>query len=1001
MRRLFYCFILLLIFISSAKAQFPTVDISHREQEIKLKEAKAKLWLASENQATENQQLFDVKYYSLDLVPDPVSRVLTGQVQIDMISLSDQLDRIELNFYSGMKIERIYLTDHPSIQLNYQHSSDLLVVYLDRIYLHHEFVSLIVSYNGRPQESRYHSFGFGLSGDKPMIWTLSEPFGARAWWPCKDVPADKADSVDIRVTVPKELIVASNGTLRDKVNIGDHTVYWWHEEYPIATYLVSLAIHPYKVYYDNYLYNEGLDTMQIHFYVFPENYSRYKDINSQVKDMIRCFADLYGEYPFINEKYAQADFLGGGAMEHQTCSSFGFWGEIVYAHELAHQWWGDLITCDDFQHIWLNEGFATYSEALWYEHNYGVGAASYYQMTANLYLGDGTIFVEDPLNDSIFDGGLSYSKASWVLHMLRHIVGDSTFFSILRTYYDHPQFKYGSAKTEDFQRICEEVSGRDLSNFFQQWIYDEHYPEYRYYWLSEMIDEDNYRVYGVVNQVQTRGPVFDLPIDLTIKTDSFDTTLVLDADERSEAFEYFIRHEPRDVILDQGNWVLKRVEKIRRPDLVVTGTYIDHDDNSNRKAEPGETIDLYIDLKNQGLNVRNLRLQLSSEDPCMTITQDQLTIDEIVIGTSVNTSSQPFRCKISSDAASHLVKFTLNATGDPSYNQLLTFYIAVGYPTILFVDDDEGDASDRVVCKYLNDANVLYDTWSISEYGVSSDLSQYKTLFWTTGDARTNTLTPEEQLVIGNFLEAGGNVFISGQNIGYDLVAQGTVEDSLFYATYLKSQYIADSADDPWIVGTSGDELGRQLYVFLIGNYGSNHEQESTDIIAPIDNASSFLTYSMIKQSAGIYATLGNGARMVYVPFGIEGIAGPNPTSATMFVSRIVEWLSSDSCATGLNPLNDAVGNDSFVLYNNFPNPFNPETTIQYAIPQQSRVLIRIYNLVGEQIITLVDTMKEPGEHRVIWNGKDQSGNRVPSGLYLYKLDCIGSTQTKKMLLLK
>ena len=127
---------------------------------------------------------------------------------------------------------------------------------------------------------------------------------------------------------------------------------------------------------------------------------------------------MFGEYPFVDEKYAQVDFLWEGGMEHQTCTSYGTWNEGLFAHEIAHQWWGDMITCDSFHHIWLNEGFASYSEALWFEYAYPPFTASEYQMMYQLYLGPGTIFVEDPAKEDIFDSGLSYVKGSWVLHML-------------------------------------------------------------------------------------------------------------------------------------------------------------------------------------------------------------------------------------------------------------------------------------------------------------------------------------------------------------------------------------------------------------------------------------------------------------------------------------------------------------------------------------------------------------------------------------------------------
>jgi aminopeptidase N len=137
----------------------------------------------------------------------------------------------------------------------------------------------------------------------------------------------------------------------------------------------------------------------------------------------------------VDEKYGQADFLWGGGMEHQTCTSYGSWNEALFAHEIAHQWWGDMITCESFHHIWLNEGFAEYSEAMWFEDTYSPYTASEYLMDYQLYLGDGTIYVEDPQNENIFELGLSYHKASWVLHMLRHIVGENHFINIMKTYY--------------------------------------------------------------------------------------------------------------------------------------------------------------------------------------------------------------------------------------------------------------------------------------------------------------------------------------------------------------------------------------------------------------------------------------------------------------------------------------------------------------------------------------------------------------------------------------
>ena len=135
--------------------------------------------------------------------------------------------------------------------------------------------------------------------------------------------------------------------------------------------------------------------MKIHFYNFPGNYDNYVGINNKVKDMLGFFTNMFGDYPFIDEKYGHADFTEGGAIEHQTCSSFHIWNESIYAHELAHQWWGNMVTYSDWHSTWLGEGFATYSEALWYEYNHGHGSASEFQMNNNLYRGGGTVYISD------------------------------------------------------------------------------------------------------------------------------------------------------------------------------------------------------------------------------------------------------------------------------------------------------------------------------------------------------------------------------------------------------------------------------------------------------------------------------------------------------------------------------------------------------------------------------------------------------------------------------
>lgn len=501
---------------------------------------------------------YDITFYDIDLKIDPATETISGKVGVQGISLVSSLNFVELNLSSGLNIESV--KNEQGNDLSYTHDSNLLSVTLNNPVSNGNSFNIIIDYNGKPQSSGFGSFGFDeypLNSGVPMIWSLSEPYGARDWWPCKDTPNDKADSVNISLEVPSGLIAASNGTLVDTEVNGDWTTYHWQERYPIATYLVSVAIHSYTVFYDWYEYGVS-DSMRLEYYVFPDNYDKVQYNYSLTKDMLGAMADRFGEYPFIKEKYGHVEFTWGGGMEHQTLSSMGGYSEALIAHELAHQWWGNMVTCANFHHIWLNEGFATYSEALWYEKQYGVDRL-HSDMSNNMYFGPGTIYVEDTTSVwNIFHGGLSYAKASWVLHMLRHIVGDSAFFNGLQEYGDRYRFK--SAVTEQFRDVMEEISEMNLDSFFQRWIYGEYYPIY-----EVVYSQSDNNLLVRINQIQDSN-IFGMPIDIKVTfTDGSESTWVVQNTERNELFTLPIPDGKaiENIKLDPDNWILKKISEIR------------------------------------------------------------------------------------------------------------------------------------------------------------------------------------------------------------------------------------------------------------------------------------------------------------------------------------------------------------------------------------------------------------------------------------------------------
>jgi aminopeptidase N len=527
-----------------------------------------------ESEPTPNQDYYDAEYYWLDLDMDPSTSTVSGTVTMVAEVVTGPLSTVDVDLYSNMTVDSVVVTGGGT--LAYTHTDDILSVTLDRSYDAEEVFSIEITYHGTPSLSA-GAFEFDTHAGNPMIWSLSEPFGARTWWPCKDYSHDKADSVTIWITVPEELIVASNGLLRGTVDNGTTMTYKWHEKYPIATYLVSVAIHPYTVFSDYYHYSPT-DSMEIRYFVFPDHYSAVQTNYAKVPDMITLYASLYGEYPFLEEKYGHAEFTWGGGMEHQTITSLGGYGEYLICHELSHMWWGDMITCADFHHIWLNEGFAVYSEALWAEHTYG-WAEYKQQMEYAKYLGPGTIYVPD-LSDwnRIFDGDLTYNKASWILHMLRGVVGDSSFYDILRTYYGS-QYQYGACTTEQFRDICEAVTGRDFDQFFHQWVYEEGFPYYHYAWTYQPVPS-SYEITLAIEQIQ-ENEIFQMPIQVTVTTAAGETTLVVEDSLATQQFTLVVEDEPLALELDKDEWILRMVSEeivgtcFDRGILVVNGVHWD------------------------------------------------------------------------------------------------------------------------------------------------------------------------------------------------------------------------------------------------------------------------------------------------------------------------------------------------------------------------------------------------------------------------------------------
>ena len=376
-----------------------------------------------------------------------------------------------------------------------------------------------INYSGIPPANGFDSFVQTTHNGSPIIWTLSEPFGARDWWPCKQDLNDKIDAIDVYVTAPSQYVSVSNGieTEAPVINGANKTTHF-HHGYPIPAYLIAIAVTNYQIY--NQTAGTAPNTFPIVNYIYPENYASSVVDLDQTLEIMNLFETLFEPYPFRNEKYGHAQFSWGGGMEHTTVSFMYNFDRQLIAHEMGHQWFGDKVTCGTWKDIWLNEGFATYLAALVVENLDGVdafvtekaGMIDYITSSpaGNVYLTD----AQATNVNRIFDSRLSYNKGAMVLEMLRFKLGDALFFQGVRNYLSNANYAYKYAVTTDFKTQMETVYGQSLTEFFNDWIYNQGYPTYAITAQNWGVGQAKF----VINQTQSDFSVsyFEMPVPVRI-----------------------------------------------------------------------------------------------------------------------------------------------------------------------------------------------------------------------------------------------------------------------------------------------------------------------------------------------------------------------------------------------------------------------------------------------------------------------------------------------------
>jgi aminopeptidase N len=528
------------------------------------------LYFEKENNTGQN---YDLVYHRFEWRVDPAEKYINGTVTSYFFVKNPQAESISFDLTMSLHVDSVIYHEE---SLDFRHQSEQLVIYPPHDKVFSGYDSISVYYQGIPDIENTDAFVIDQHDGTPVLWTLSEPYGAKEWWPCKQDLNDKIDSVDIIVTCPSQYRVASNGLLQYEITEGQWNKTFWKHRYPIAAYLVAIAVTNYEEYSDYAQLTSG-EQLQILNYVYPEDLEESREKTQNIIPVMELFNHLFIDYPFSREKYGHAQFSWGtGAMEHQTMSFMSGFGRSLMAHELAHQWFGDYITCGSWQDIWLNEGFAVYCEGIVRENLSSQESWDNWREYLIEYVtqkDDGSVFVYDTTSvERIFNYRLTYLKAGFVLHMLRQAIGSEHFFQSIKNYLQDTALINGYARTKDLQKHFEMVSGTDLDEFFNDWVYGEGFPYFTIKWAQE--EDETLDIIAYQRSSHSSVSFFEVKIPLLLHGKNQDSLIQFRHTYSGQPFQTKISFDVDSITFDPEfsiltkDVILKKESTLRNQDNV-------------------------------------------------------------------------------------------------------------------------------------------------------------------------------------------------------------------------------------------------------------------------------------------------------------------------------------------------------------------------------------------------------------------------------------------------
>ncbi len=916
---------------------------------------------------------FDVQKYEITLSINHQTHQINGNV-LATVMAEEHLTTLPYNLI-GLSVSSVLVNGSPA---NYTHTGGIINISLN-IPAGQSFTTQVF-YSGVPQLSGA-PYNIGMIFSANTVFTISDPDAARYWWPCYDHPWDKA-IVDLHITLRSDWKVAANGIRTSIVDNGDGTnTTHWIGQHPMTTYLACITAGPYVEI------NQSAGDLPIQSFVMQNQYNNALVDFAHLPDMIGYFNQIFGPYPF--EKYGQAavSMSTYGAMEHQTMTTLGNYiitgtgaYELVIAHELAHQWYGNAVSFLTFADVWLSEGFATYSEHLWTDKMLGWASAvayvasSYHQYYLSWENPSNPHTIYDPSFNNYF-APPSYEKAASVLHMLRLKIGDTAFFQLLQDWFS--TYCHGNVVTAEFEALAESISGQDLTQFFQQWIYGSGIPSLQYsVWNNPASDLPLKIIARTTSNTATQFHI-EVPFRLTDGADS-DSLLVF-AQPNGVCSSFGTALTGSAVLSpNHNNWTLLRGITEQLPVLAecLPSNNVVLLSWEQFLGEPALQYQVYRRLAGGAPE-----WQLLTPEPLDGLSYTDLTVQNGV-------TYEYAVAAIDAGGWSSRMSNLMSATP-----------VAFSFANDLLVVDETRDGNganinpnDSMVDVFYDAAltPIVYTQWDCASQGLPGldQLGQYRVVFWHADDFSQNLLQ-DDLNTLGGYLLGGGRVIVSGwktpavltpaflQRFGGNL--------NLFYdntACLLGAQsteYPALEVDPLKLIGTWN---GMLPYIYTFGG-------------APQT------LYTAVMGGSG----QGNGNCAVYrwhdPDVGADFILSGFPlyfmqaAGVRGFLQAIISELLSDVS------LSDALLPAPQPQLSVSPNPFRGEATLRLTLPGKGATRLGVYNLKGQLVRRLLDDDNYNGGNELLFDGRDDRGAPLASGVYLLRLEYEGRSLIRKFSLVK